>query len=413
MTESANLLASRMDLYDKILAALKNMKESDDCPLLFIFWGSRGSGKTEFLKMVREKLSTYPDIEILDSWDASEFRSSTLSGLIEESLSKAGSGTKLIFIDNLDAFLQESSGTELFDFESNTLLPLIEKQDTVIIAGSQVEINQWQEYDVRVRQENHQLSPLSLAEIQEVLRGTDIDKEYANRITFGHPKLLELFHQHPDWKEKEFSQYASDYFLYGLPEKTKQLTQKASVFPVFDIYILRKITEADMKADKHVQGDMLTWYNDRINELTQRWIVHFDSQVGAYRFTDDAVRKSISRDVQIRFHKEFARIHRIAAEYYQEEAKNTSYLAQLFVSAIYHLAQAHATKNKENPGSVCLRWVKEMQTKWLGANWEQVLHAWKSGSGNETVKDEINLLIGPKYFSKITDLLSEKIKSEV
>lgn len=413
MTESANLLASRMDLYNKIQDALKNIKDSFDNPLLFIFWGSRGSGKTEFLNTVREKVSTHSGVEILGSWNASKFTSSTLSDSIKESLGKAGSGTKLIFIDNLDAFLQESSGTELFDFESEMLLPLIERQDTVIIAGSQVEINQWQEYDVRVRQENYQLAPLSLAEIQEVLRETDIDKDHANSITFGHPKLLDLFLQQPDWTEKEASQYASDYFLDGLPEKTKELTQKASVFPVFDIYILRKITEADMEADERAQGDMLTWYNDRINELTQRWIVHFDAQVGAYRFTDDAVRRLISRHMQITSRKEFIRIHQVAADYYQEEAKNTSYLAQLFVSAIYHLARAHVTKSKESPGAVCLHWVKDMQTRWLGANWEQVLHSWESGSGNETVKEEINLLIGPKYFSKITELLSEKIKSEV
>jgi hypothetical protein len=413
MTDSANLPASRMDLYNKVLDALKNMKESIDCPLLFIFWGSRGSGKTEFLNAVREKLSDRPDVEILGFWNASEFTSITLSDSIKASDDKAGSGTRLIFIDNLDAFLQESSGTELFDFESNRLLPLIERQDTLIIAGSQVEINVWQEYDVRVRQENHQLGPLSLAEIQEVLRGTDIDADRVNAITFGHPKLVDLFRQHPDWKEKDASQYANQYFLEDLSERTKELTQKASIFPVFDIFILRKIMEAEVEDDDQAGGDMLTWYNDRINELTQRWIVHFDAQVGAYRFTDDAVRKLIARNVQLTSSREFARIHQAAAEYYQEEAKNTSYLAQLFVSAIYHLAHVHATKGKENPGAACLRWVKDMQTRWLGANWEQVLHAWESGSGNEAVKDEINLLIGHRYFSKITELLSEKIKSEV
>jgi hypothetical protein len=171
--------------------------------------------------------------------------------------------------------------------------------------------------------------------------------------------------------------------------------------------------EVEPAEDEKVQNDMLTWYNDRINELTQRWIVQFDSQVGAYRFTDDAVRRLISRNVQLTSQKEFIRIHQIAADYYQEEAKNTSYLSQLFVSAIYHLAQLHTARSKDNPGAACLRWIKEMQTRWLGANWEQVLHAWETGSGNESVKDEINLLIGSKYFSKITEVLSAKIKSEV
>jgi hypothetical protein len=390
------------------------MNGSLDSPLLFIFWGSRGSGKTSFLEMVKEKMSADTDVNILGLWNANEFTASSLSSSIKASVHDAGSGTKLIFIDNLDSFLQDSSGTELFGFESDALLPLIERGDTLIVAGSQIEINLWQEYDVRVRQENHQLCPLIKAEIQEVLQGTSFDKDQINTITFGHPRILKLLIEHPEWTENEASQYASEYFLEGLPEKTKELTQKASIFPVFDIYILRKIMEDGNENAEEEQGDMLTWYNDRINELTQRWIVHFDSQVGAYRFTDNSVRRLISRDVQIRFNEEFIHIHQIAAEYYQEEAKNTSYLAQLFVSAIYHLAQAQTTESKENPGAVCLRWVKEMQTRWLGANWEQVLHAWETGSNNETVKDEINLLIGLKYFAKITELLSKnKIRSEV
>lgn len=412
MTRPANLLPSRMGLYNKILATLQSMKKSTDYPLLFIFWGSRGSGKTTFLNTVREKLSVNSDVEIAGFWNASEFTASSLSSAIKESLDKIDSGTKLVFIDNLDSFLQDSSGIELFGFESDTLLPLIERQDTLILTGSQIEINLWQEYDVRVRQENLHLPHLALNEIQEVVQGTDLDKDHINRITFGHPKILELFLQHPNLTEEEASYYANNYFLDGLQEKTKELTRKASAFPMFDIYILRKIMGVDAD-DLKEDGDMLTWYNDRINELTQRWIVRFDSQVGAYRFTDDAVRKLISRDVQIRFRKEFIHIHQIAAEYYQEEAKNTSYLPQLFVSAIYHFAQVHAAKNKGNPGLACLSWVKEMQTSWLGASWVQVLHAWESGSGNEIVKNEINLLIGPKYFSKITELLSGKIKSEV
>jgi energy-coupling factor transporter ATP-binding protein EcfA2 len=413
MTESANLVASRLELYNKTLAALEDRKKSADSPLLLIFWGSRGSGKTTFLNTIREKLADHPGVEIAGFWDAGEFSGSSLSSVIRESMGKAGSGIKVVFIDNLDSFLQDSSGQELFGFESNMLLPLIERQDTIIIAGSQIEIKLWQEYDVRERQQNYQLPPLIETEMQEVLQGTHFDKDHINTITFGHPRILELLRAQPELTEKEASQYATNYFLDGLPDETKELTQKASVFPVFDIYILRQIMEGEPRGDEKAQNDLLTWYNDQINELTQRWIVQFDSHVGAYRFTDDAVRKLISRNVLLTAHKEFIRIHQIAADYYQEEAKSTSYLSQLFVSAIYHLAQLHEARNKDNPGAACLRWVREMQTRWLGANWEQVLGAWESGSGNESVRDEINLLIGPKYFSKITELLSAKIKSEV
>jgi len=412
MIKPVNLLPSRMDLFKKIISALKKIKGSADTPLLIIFWGSRGSGKTTFLNTVKEKLSANSDIEILGFWNAGDFTASTLSNSIKESIGEKSSKTKLILIDNLDSLLKDSSGTELFDFESNALLPLIQREDTIIVAGSQIEINLWQEYDIRVRQQNHQLTPLRIDEIKEVLLESDIDSDHAQTITFGHPKILEEFIAHSNWKEKEACAYANKYFLEGFSDDLKELTEKASIFPVFDIFILRKIMEGKTEDDKKDQTDMLTKYNDKINELTRRWIVQFDVQVGAYRFTDDAVRRLISRNTELTLNNEFVRIHRIAAEYYQEEAKNTSYLAQLFVSAIYHLAHSQTSKSKHNPGAICLRWVRNMQNKWFGANWEQVLSVWESG--NNTVKEEIILLIGSRYYSKITELLSEnKIRSEV
>ncbi len=412
MTKPVNLLPSRMDLFNKILSALKDMKGSTDTPLLFIFWGSRGSGKTTFLNTVKEKLSDNSDAEILGFWNATDFTASTLSSAIKKSIGEKSSKPKLILIDNLDSFLQDSSGMELFDFESNVLLPLIQREDTIIITGSQIEINLWQEYDVRVRQENRQLTPLRIDEIKEVILETDINSDHAQTITFGHPKILEEFLAHPNWTEKEASAYANKYFLHGFSNDIKELTEKASLFPAFDIFILRKIMEGGTEDDKKDQTDMLTGYNDKIHELTRRWIVQFDIQAGAYRFTDDAVRRLISRNTELTLNNEFIHIHQIAAEYYQEEAKNTSYLAQLFVSAIYHLAHSQTGKSKDNSGAICLRWVRNMQNKWFGANWEQILSAWEFG--NNTVKEEIILLIGPRYYSKITELLSEnKIRSEV
>ena len=430
MTKPVNLLPSRIDLFDKIQSAIKEAEEIDKAkeaqeidktkevqkpeppPLLFIFWGSRGSGKTTFLNTVEEKLSANSDIEILGFWNAADFTASTLSSSIKETVDKKSSKTKLILIDNLDSLLQDSSGKELFDFESNALLPLIQREDTIIIAASQIEINLWQEYDVRVRQENHQLTPLKIDEIKEFLLETNIDSDHAQTITFGHPKMLEEFIAHPKWTSKEASAYANKYFLEGFPADTKELTEKASIFPVFDIFILRKVMEDETEDDQKDQTDMLTGYNDKINELTRRWIVQFDVEAGAYRFTDDAVRRLISRNTELTLNNEFIRIHQVAAKYYQEEAKNTLYLAQLFVSAIYHLAHSQRGKSKGTPGAICLRWVRNMQNKWFGANWEQVLSVWESG--NHAVSEEIILLIGSKYYSKITELLSEnKIRSEV
>jgi hypothetical protein len=177
---------------------------------------------------------------------------------------------------------------------------------------------------------------------------------------------------------------------------------------MFNIYILREI-QKDREGDRMGQDDLLTWYNERINELIRQWIVQFDTQVGAYRFTDHAVRRLIARDFAMNHVREFRRIQKIAAEYYQEEAKGISYLPQIFVSAVYHLAQTQKALTQEDRGDYCLRWMKDMRNIWRGARWEQVLKNWENGVGDSSIVEELESLIGQKYYSRITKILQENI----
>ena len=359
------LLAPRLPLLDEVMHAEEKL-DTHDGLLLLTFWGSKGCGRTTFLNVVKEKFSSSNEVGITGIWDASDSKAFDLSRSISKAIDNQGSNHKLVLIDNLDALLKKDD-QGFFEFENDTILKLVERGDTLIITSSQIEISFWQEYDVRERQKNFQLVPLKLDELEEIINDTDIDNNLAYQMTFGHPKILDMFLTHPNWTEKEISDHAQRYFLEDLPEETREVARMASLLPAFNIFILREIQKENNKME---QSDMLTWYNDQINELTKQWIVQFDTQVGAYCFTDHAVRRLIARDFAINFIREFHRIQKIAANYYQEEAKGISYLPQIFVSAIYHLAQTQKTLAEHDTGDYCLSWIKDMRDVWRGARWE-------------------------------------------
>ena len=154
---------------------------------------------------------------------------------------------------------------------------------------------------MRVRQENHQLPPMKADEIKEILQGENLNEQRAYEITFGHPKMLEFLMAHPDWTEKEISQHAREYFLEGFTDEIKELAYIASLLPLFNTFILRKIQNKNMDDD----NSLLLTYNEQVNELTRRWIVRYDTQVGAYRFTDSSVRRLLALNFRMKDHARF------------------------------------------------------------------------------------------------------------
>ena len=398
----SQLLASRINLFSNILSALENT-DSKNIPLLLVFWGSRGCGKTTFLTEAQKRLSSNSEIEIAGFWDMSKSNSHDLPSLILEAVKNKSAKYKAVIIDNMDVLLKDPSGRDFFDFESNAILPLIEQGDTLIIAGSQVELSLWQEYDVRLRQENHHLGPLDLDEIKEIIKGTEFNAETVYELTFGQPKVLEEYLSHPRWTERDTTRFASDYFLEELPDETRGIAQTVSLFPAFNVFILRKALGDEKKEDE----GLLSKYNDQIDELTRHWIIQYDTDTGAFRFTDNAIRRLLALHFAISRPKQFDRIQRIAAEYFQEEAKSASYLPQLIVSAVYHQAQANRALSEGRRGAHCVNWVEKMRDYWNGADWEQVIEMWGSGAGNLELKNEIVSLIGTRHYQKISDMFSQ------
>jgi hypothetical protein len=396
------LMASRLNLINKIIRALGKM-ENPSSPLLLVFWGSRGSGKTTFLEEAKRRLSSEPDMAIAGLWDLSKSKFQELPEKILKTIRNKKSKYKAVFIDNMDILLKDPSGKDFFDFENKAILPLIEQGDTLILMGSQVELSLWQEYDVRLRQENYHLGSLSLDEIKEMVKGTKFDAETVYKLTFGQPKALEEYLSHPKWDEQDTARFASNYFLEELPKETRNIAQMVSLFPAFNVYILRKAQGDENKED----DGLLALYNEQINELTRRWIVQFDTDSGAYRFTDNAIRRLLALHYALSRPKQFKQIQHIAAEYFQEEAKSASFLPQIIVSAIYHQAQASRAQSEGKRGAHCVKWVESMRDYWNGANWKQVIEKWESGDGNKELKNEIISLIGTRHHQKISEIFSQ------
>lgn len=396
------LIASRINLVNKILDASMKM-ENQSGPLLLVFWGSRGSGKTTFLEGAKHALSSNTGIGVAGFWDLSTGKPGNLPGEILKAVGNKKNKYKAIFFDNMDVLLRDSSGREFFDFESNLILPLIERGDTIIAAASRVELSQWQEYDVRLRQENHQLHPLTLDEIEDLVKGRKVDADTVYHLTLGHPKALEKYLSHPKWDAQEVARFASKYFTEELPGKTRKMAQTASLLPTFNVYLLRKV-HGDTNSD---EDGLLSHYNEQINELTRRWIIRFDADNGAYRFTDSAVRRLLAVDYAADHQKEFNHIQRIAAEYFQEEAKSATFLPQLIVSAIYHQAQISRGKTPGSRGAHCIKWVESMRNYWNGANWKLVIEKWENMVGNMGLKHELLSLIGEKHHQQISGKFSE------
>lgn len=400
-THSNALMASRLNLAEKVLDALGKMSNGAS-PLLLVFWGSRGSGKTTFLEEVNKRLSAKVNVGVAGFWDLSKTTAKGLPPKILKSVGNKKEAYKTVIFDNMDVLLKDPSGRDFFDFESSLVLPLVERGDTLIIAGSQLELSQWQEYDVRLRQENHQLGPLSLDEVREMVKDGKLGAETVHNLTFGHPKVMEEYLAHPKWKKADAARFASKYFLEELPAETKEIAQIASLFPAFNVYILKK-----SRGDGNSEDDaLLARYNGQINELTRRWIIRFDTDSGAYRFTDNAVRRLLALDYGLKQPKRFAEIQRIAANYFQEEAKSAAFLPQLIVSAVYHQAQTVRAQASGKRGAHCVKWVRSMRDHWNGANWKQVLQKWESADGDPELKDEILSLIGEKYHKKIAAMFS-------
>jgi len=383
-----------------LIPALENAIQSAESEArLLVLCGSLGSGKESTLKSLEKELNQKNEV-IAKYFNAETIEADKLASQIRSFWHHTDEErTFLILINNLDDLLRRDDlGQAFFDFERELLTDLVTDGETLIIATSLTELNQWREYEVRTSQVNVQIPPLSHQELDDLVQDTEIGSDHLYQLGLGHPQISQWILRNPEISAREIASRAADYFLESLSLEASRLTLIASQMPLFNAFILGKVSG-------QAAGEVaLLHLMEQINDLMRNGLIFWDEE-GSYRFRDSSVRRLIALDLYWQEKDEFKDIHNQATAYFQDEANYPSYLHLHLVSAIYHLARANYERGADIAGQECLRWVEKNVHSWIGADWNLVLQAWKDGAGETAVIEEIIELIGSKHYAQIGDLL--------
>lgn len=408
---SQQLLETRKSILLHVQEALDGLSDDDSLAVL-TFWSSRGGGQTTLLKLVQKFLSANRDVSILGPWDFRQQARGELSLEVLNQVAQVATGKRVVLLDNVDTLLTPDDDSTFFDFERQVLHPLLERRDTLIIATSQIALGMWHEYDVRLRHKSYYVPALTSAEVALVCEPWKVDARQAYSLTFGHPQTLDWLRVEPQLTEQEIAGRADAYFLHNLSPEAADFARAVCPLLVFNVALVRLVLAADTSAETSLQDGLFGEYIDRIRELISVGLLQWEISVGAYRFADSSVRRLLARHSRVQHPAEYERTHRIAAEYFQGEARYTSYLQSSFVSAVYHLACVFSSDQHESAGERCRKWVQDNIDYWQGADWEAVIRAWQTGTDDEGVREELQSIIGRTFFDQITQLL-QTAKSSV
>ena len=405
-------------LVDLVRKSLEQLPERSG-PVVLNFWAPQGGGKTSFLDLLRRTtwIGTTSDIVPLGPWDARAMPSSQLTHEILAAIDKASSKKKklMLLVDNLDWLLKTDSGRPFFQFEEKVARQVIERQDTVLVVTSRSPLIQWREYDVRVEQKSVHIPPLTEEEVTEWAKDHNMDPKRAFYLSMGYPQVLAWLEETPDLPEEALDRRIESYFKEDLSEEAGKVAQIASAFLLFDPEVLRMVDTALGSFISSDEEDLYGECADLIRELIAAGLAFWDGSVGAYRFRDSVVRGLLARSFRHRRHADFQKLHDIAADYYTAEARHAGYLHRVLVSAVYHLAYARGPEGPEE----AIRWVESTLALWTFAPWEHVLHAWRSGMGDDYILKEMQELLGLSAWNQITrllesaDLAAKKMEEEV
>ncbi len=383
------------------LEMLRKLPERLEVRLLN-FWTYRGGGKTTFLYNLKTAFAA-SETALIGLWDAA---ASEVAQVIQEILQAVESSSytrKVILLDNLDHWLRIDDGASFFAFERQVVLPLLERDDVLLITTSQMPIHQWREYDVRSRQENHLIRALNKAEVACLAEARSLDADWLFEQSLGYPQVLGWLQQEPHLSAAELAQRISEHFLSDLSPAVRQLASIAALLPSFDVAVLRDVLPAEAR---ETPEGLYAIYIERIRELIAAGLVAWDMRMGAYHFPNSIVRYLLARSYRILHPENFVRVHEKAMAYYQAEARRAGYLHFALVSALYHTAYAQADRAGARVGETCKRWVQDNLSLWTGADWPAVLQSWQSGAADATVNAELQALLGVEVVAEITQMLT-------
>ena len=386
-----------------ILTALIHLSETGS--QVYTFWSGRGGGKSTFLDLVGQKLSIIPDIHLLGKWDIRRVTFDQLSIEVLSALENAPKKQKkVVLLDDLDSLLRKDEN-DFFGFERKVIHSLLEEKGILIIATSNIQIKQWREYEVRIKHSNFQIPALTINDIRPLAIQWRRKPEEIYAISLGYPLVLEWLQNNPKFSEKDVAKKYSSYFFNDLPADIVQLAKTACLLPTFNVAILRLLLASGNNTGK--TESLYAEYLGKIRYLMGTGLIHWDADIGAYRFIDNVIRRLLARSILYENSVDFHNIHVVAAQYFQNEARRASYLQYSFVSALYHLAQSHRDKKSTEVGEICRNWVKEKLSTWVGADWEAVSVAWRTGANDLSIIEELKDLIGLVAYIQITQLLEE------
>lgn len=392
-----------VELIELCLNVLAQLTQTAEIRLLN-FWTYRGGGKTTFLHRLKVAFDDMPDVALIGLWDVAISEIEHIVQEILQALEISAQKKKVVLLDNIDHLLRTGNGEGFFEFERRLVLPLLERNDVLLITTSKISILPWSEYDVRICQENHLIRALNKQEVAQLAELWSLDAQKLFELSLGYPQVLCWLQQEPRFSEKVLAQQITDYFLADLPPEGRGLAAAAALLPAFDVAVLRSILPTE---SQETEESLYAAYIERIRSLMAAGLVAWDMRVGAYHFVNPIVRRLLSRSFQILHQAEFAHIHKEAMVYYQTEAHHPGYLHRILVSALYHTAYAQSTQTDTNVGESCEHWVQDNIPAWDGADWPAVLQAWQSGAGDETINEELQALLGVETVTEITQLLTE------
>ena len=394
-------------LYGNLLAIVKDLvygSDRIDRQSLVVLCGSRGSGKTTVLTYLASNLSDQgSEVVVLGPFDARRSTGDEYIHLIDDAVVSVSNDAAriVILLDNLDVLARSLKAADLYTFEQEILIRLVQREDVTTIATSQGPVT-WRDWETRSRHQTLAIPYLSKAEVGQQAIEHEIDPDNAFWLTLGHPQILQWLFAMPEMSESEIAAAAAAYFLEGLPVDTAESATLMSLLPIFDVTVLR---QAMPLAEDSMAEGFYAQYLDRVHSLIAAGILSWSADTGGYQFLDRVVRCQLARSFRLRRPEDAYRIHIRAARYYQSEAVRAGVLHLFFVTVVYHLTFTAALVDTERPGKLLLTWIEENVSRWVDARWKDVVEAWGTGAGDWVVKEELDRLLGVDDTAQITALL--------
>lgn len=401
------MMSPTLSLYGNLLAIVRGLifgSNRTDRQSLVTLYGSRGCGKTTVLKYVASTLSDQDSgVVVLGPYNASTSTVVEYIRLLDGAIAAVPTETTkiVILLDNLDVLARSPKAADLYTFEQEILIRLVQREGITVIATSQWPIT-WRNWETRSRHQTLAIPYLSKAEVREQAIEHRVDPDNAFWLTLGHPQMLCWLFAMPEMSESEIAAMAATYFLEGLPADTAESATLMSLLPTFDVAVLRQAIPIQ---DKSMAEGFYAQYLDRVHSLLAVGILSWAADTGGYQFLDCIVRCQLARSFRSRRPEDAYRIHNRAAHYYQSEAMRAGVLQSFFVNVTYHLTFAAAVVSTERLSQPTLAWVEENLSRWVDARWKDVVEAWRTAAGDWVVKEELDRLIGTEDTAQITALL--------